>query len=81
MKPGAKIWRNIWANFVLMFKMHNRISKTILGTVNPKKISINLSIDEVNQLFRILKEEDPEEALRFIKESLLKRVLTALQSV
>jgi len=49
--------------------------------VNPKKISINLSIDEVNQLFRILQVEDPEEALRFIKESLLKRVLTALQSV
>jgi len=49
--------------------------------MNPKKISIKLGIDEVNQLFRILQYEDPEEALKFIKENLFKRLLTALQSI
>ncbi len=47
--------------------------------MNLKKISIELSIEDVKQVLRIALDEEPEEALKFIKENLLKRVQAALQ--
>jgi len=47
--------------------------------VNLKKISIELSIDDVKQILRIVLEENPEDALKFIKNNLLKEVQAALQ--
>jgi hypothetical protein len=46
--------------------------------VNLKKISIELSIDDVKQILRIVLEENPENALKFIKNNLLKEVQSAL---
>jgi hypothetical protein len=48
--------------------------------VNLKKISIELSIDDVKQILRIVLEENPENALKFIKNNLLKEVQSALHS-
>ena len=47
--------------------------------MNLKKISIELSIDDVKQILRIVLEENPEDALKFIKNNLLKEVQSALQ--
>ena len=47
--------------------------------MNLKKISIELSIDDVKQILRIALDEEPEEALKFIKQNLLKQVQAALQ--
>jgi hypothetical protein len=47
--------------------------------VNLKKIRIELSIDDVKQILRIVLDEEPEEALKFIKNNLLKQVQPALQ--
>ena len=44
-----------------------------------KKISIELSIYDVKQILRIALEEEPEEALKFIKQNLLKQLEAALQ--
>ena len=47
--------------------------------MNLKKISIELSIDDVKEILRIVLDEDPEDALKFIKNNLLKQVQAALQ--
>jgi hypothetical protein len=47
--------------------------------VNLKKISIELSIDDVKEILRIVLDEEPEDALKFIKNNLLKQVQAALQ--
>jgi hypothetical protein len=47
--------------------------------VNLKKISIELSIDDIKQILRIVLEENPDDALKFIKNNLLKEVQSALQ--
>jgi len=47
--------------------------------VNLKKISIELSIDDVKEILRIVLDEDPEDALKFIKNNLLKQVQATLQ--
>jgi hypothetical protein len=47
--------------------------------VNPKKIGIELSIDEAKKIIRIVLDEDPEDALKFITNNLLEKVQAALQ--
>ena len=47
--------------------------------MNLKKINIELSIVDVQQIIRIALDEEPHEALTFIKENLFKRVQTSLQ--
>jgi len=47
--------------------------------MNLKKISIELSIDDVKKILRIVLDEEPEDALKFIKNNLLKQVQAALQ--
>lgn len=47
--------------------------------MNLKKISIELSIDDVKEILRIVLDEEPEDALKFIKNNLLKQVQAALQ--
>ena len=47
--------------------------------MNLKKISIELSIDDIKQILRIVLEENPDDALKFIKNNLLKEVQSALQ--
>lgn len=44
-----------------------------------KKVNIELSIDDVKQVLRIVLDEEPEEALKFIKQNLYKQVEAALQ--
>jgi len=47
--------------------------------VNLKKIRIELSIDDVKQILQIVLDEKPEDALKFIKNNLLKQVQAAIQ--
>lgn len=47
--------------------------------MNLKKVNIELSINDVKQIIRIVLDEEPQEALRFIKQNLLKQVEAALQ--
>ena len=47
--------------------------------VKLKNINIQLSIVDVQQIIRIALDEDPQEALTFIKENLFKQVKTSLQ--
>jgi hypothetical protein len=47
--------------------------------VNPKKISIELSIDEAKKIIHIVLDEDAENAQKFIKNDLLEKVQAALQ--
>jgi hypothetical protein len=47
--------------------------------VNLKKISIELSIDDLKKIVRIVLEENPEAALKFVTDNLLKKVEAALQ--
>ena len=47
--------------------------------MNLKKIRIELSIDDIKQILRIVLEENPDDALKFIKNNLLKEVQSALQ--
>ena len=44
-----------------------------------KKISIELSIDDLKKIVRIVLEENPEDALKFVTDNLLKKVQAALQ--
>jgi hypothetical protein len=48
--------------------------------MNLKKISIELSVDEVTQILKIALDEQPQKALEFIKKNLLNKVYTALQA-
>jgi len=48
--------------------------------VNLKKISIELSIDDVKQILQIVLDEKPEDALKFIKNNLFKQVQAAFQA-
>ena len=47
--------------------------------MNLKKISIELSIDDVKEILRIVLDEEPEDALKFIKNILLKQVQAVIQ--
>jgi len=47
--------------------------------VNLKQISIELSIDDVKQILQIVLDERTEDALKFIKNNLLKQVQAAIQ--
>jgi hypothetical protein len=47
--------------------------------VKLKNINIRLNIVDVQQIIRIALDEDPQEALTFIKENLFKQVKTSLQ--
>jgi len=47
--------------------------------VNLKNIRIELSIDDIKKILRIVLNEDPKDALNFIKNNLLKQVQAALQ--
>jgi hypothetical protein len=50
------------------------------GTVRLKNINVQLSIDDVQQIIRIVLDEKPQEALIFIQENLFKQVKTSLQT-
>lgn len=47
--------------------------------MNLKKVLIELSTDEVQEILRIKMDDDASEALAFIKEKLAKQVKEALQ--
>ena len=47
--------------------------------MNLKKIGIELSIDEAKKIIRIVLDEDPENALEFIKNNLLEKVQAVIQ--
>jgi len=47
--------------------------------MNLKKISIELSIDDVKQVIRIALDDDKDQALAFIKKNLFKQLEKALQ--
>jgi hypothetical protein len=48
-------------------------------TMNLRKVMVELGIPDVEQILRIDMDEDPEQALEFIKEVLAKRVKESLQ--
>jgi hypothetical protein len=48
-------------------------------SVNLKKVMIELGITDVEKVLRIDMDDDPDEALEFVKEVLAKRVRQSLQ--
>ena len=52
----------------------------IEGTMRLKNINIQLSPADVQQIVRIALDENPQEALTFIRENLFKQVKTSLQA-
>ena len=49
------------------------------ANVNLRKLMIELDISDIQEILRIDMDEDPEQALKFIKEVLAKQVKTSLQ--
>jgi len=47
--------------------------------MNLRKLMIELDIPDIQEILRIDMDQDPEQALKFIKEVLAKQVKTSLQ--